>query len=81
MANLQESIKEENHERTQSTTARTVADLLAMDGPPEHFLAELLATQCQQAQADAAVLLRVGSTGQSEVLVTYPRQEINSELD
>ena len=79
MANLQESIKQQNRGRAESASTKTVADLLAMDGPPQQFLAELLDTQCQQAQADAAVLLRIGPSGQSEVLATHPRPETDRD--
>ena len=54
------------------TTAEVVARLSRFDGPPEQFLAGLLAVQCQVAPARAGAILRPGGERGPEVLAVYP---------
>ncbi len=54
------------------TTAEVVARLSRFDGPPEQFLASLLAVQCQVAPAGAGAILRAGDERGPEVLAVYP---------
>ena len=42
------------------------------DGPPEQFLAKLLATQCRLAAADAGAILRANPEGQVGVISAWP---------
>ncbi len=60
---------------------QALAALLARDIPPERFLAELLATQCRQSGAQAAVILRAGEADNLEVLAAYPPLETAGALD
>jgi len=54
------------------TTAEVVSRLSRFDGPPEQFLASLLAVQCQVAPAGAGAILRAGEERGPEVLAVYP---------
>ena len=55
-----------------SSTAELVDWLSRFDGPPEQFLSNLLAGQCQLASAQCGTILRVGLEGGAEVLAVYP---------
>jgi multidrug resistance efflux pump len=46
--------------------------LSRFDGPPEHFLLNLLAVQCHIASASGGAILRSGQEGLPEVLAVYP---------
>ena len=54
------------------SSSEAIAALLACDVPAEGFLAELLATQCRLAKAEAAVILREGTKGRLEILAACP---------
>ena len=54
------------------TTVEVVGRLSRFDGPPEQFLASLLAVQCQVAPAQAGAILRAGEQRGPEVLAVYP---------
>jgi len=54
------------------TTAEVVDRLRRFDGPPEQFLANLLAVQCQVGPARAGAILRAGAERGPEVLAVYP---------
>ena len=54
------------------TTAEVIDRLGRFDGPPEQFLANLLAVQCQVGSAEGGAILRAGAQGRPEVLVVYP---------
>lgn len=59
--------------QTGALTAGEMADRLGrFDGPPEQFLACLLAVQCRVASAAGGVILRPGQGGQAEVLAVHP---------
>jgi multidrug resistance efflux pump/GAF domain-containing protein len=49
-----------------------VAALLRLDGPPDRFLAELLAAQCRLAGAHGSVLLQMGKENQVNLLASHP---------
>ena len=53
-------------------TARIVEQLSQFEGPPEQFLAKLLAAQCQLASAEGGAILRPGRQGRAEVLAVFP---------
>jgi len=57
---------------TRLTTAEIVDRLSRFDGPPEQFLANLLAVQCQIGPAQAGAILRAGDERGPEVLAVYP---------
>jgi hypothetical protein len=46
--------------------------LIRFDGPPQEFLAQLLAIQCQVAPAESGAILRLGAERQVELLALYP---------
>jgi len=54
------------------TTAEVVDRLSRFDGPPEQFLANLLAVQCQIGPAQAGAILRAVEGRGPEVLAVYP---------
>lgn len=54
------------------TTAEVVDRLSRFDGPPEQFLANLLAVQCQIGPAQGGAILRAGRERGAEVLAVYP---------
>ncbi|MDY6914027.1 MAG: HlyD family efflux transporter periplasmic adaptor subunit [Planctomycetota bacterium] len=54
------------------TTGEIVDRLSRFDGPPEQFLATLLAVQCYISAAEGGTILRVSPEGQVEVLAVYP---------
>jgi len=55
------------------TAAGIVDRLSRFDGPPEEFLVNLLAVQCQLASAEAGVILRAGGQKGAELLAVYPQ--------
>jgi len=54
------------------STAELIERLSQFDGPPEHFLANLLAVQCYVTAAENGSILRVNPTGTTEVLAVHP---------
>jgi len=54
------------------TTAEVIDRLSRFEGPPQEFLANLLAVQCQIGSADAGAILRPGAGGAPELLAAYP---------
>ena len=59
-------------EATRLSTAEMIDRLSRFDGPPAHFLVNLLATQCQLAAADGGAILRPVDSKKPEVLAIYP---------
>jgi len=63
-------------QQSQGPQTPSTADLIdrrsRVDGPPEMFLANLLAVQCHLAAAAGGAILRAGADGQPEVLAVYP---------
>jgi len=57
---------------TRLSTAEVIERLSRFDGPPEQFLATLLAVQCQMAAADGGAILRSSDEHRAEVLAVYP---------
>lgn len=55
--------------------AKANAGLQLLNCSPDNFPTELLATQCRQAKAYAAAILRPGVEGQTEVLAVYPQPD------
>ena len=49
----------------------------ASQAQPGAFLTQLLASQCRQAKADSAVILRPGPAGQPEILAAHPLPDNN----
>ncbi len=49
--------------------------LSRFDGPPDQFLVNLLAVQCQIAGATGGAILRIGQTGKPEVIAVFPHFE------
>ncbi|HQL73267.1 MAG: macrolide transporter subunit MacA [Planctomycetes bacterium ADurb.Bin126] len=54
------------------STAELIERLSQFDGPPEHFLVNLLAVQCYVTAAENGSILRVNPTGTTEVLAVHP---------
>ncbi len=54
------------------TAAELVEHLSRFEGPPQAFLAELLAVQCRLASASGGAFLRGGAGGRAEVLAASP---------
>jgi multidrug resistance efflux pump len=54
------------------STAEVIERLSRFDGPPEQFLATLLAVQCQMASAEGGAILRSTDERRAEVLAVYP---------
>ncbi|MCX5682656.1 MAG: GAF domain-containing protein, partial [Planctomycetota bacterium] len=54
------------------TTAEVIDRLSRFEGPPQEFLANLLAVQCQIGAAEAGAILRPGPSGAPELLAAYP---------
>lgn len=52
--------------------AGVVEQLSRFEGPPEEFLARLLAAQCRLASAQGGVILRPGQNSRAEVLAVFP---------
>ena len=63
---------QEASEAARLGTAEMIDRLSRFDGPPEHFLVNLLATQCQLADADGGAILRPGNNRRAEVVAVYP---------
>ena len=57
---------------TRPTTAEVINQLSRFDGPPEQFLSNLLAVQCQVGPAEGGAILRAGKPRGAEVLAVYP---------
>ena len=58
-----------------ATASEMIDQLSRFDGPPEQFLANLVAMQCQIAQAAAGAILRGGPGRRTEILAVYPAME------
>ncbi len=56
----------------QLDTAEIINRLSQFDGPPEHFLVNLLEAQCHLASAAGGAILRCAADGRPEVLAVYP---------
>ncbi len=54
------------------TTADVIDRLSRFDGPPEQFLSNLLAVQCQIGPAECGAILRAGRERGADVLAVYP---------
>jgi len=52
--------------------------LSRFQGPPQVFLTNLLAVQCQLSSASAGAILRAGADGGMEVLAVFPQQQPNT---
>ena len=52
--------------------AELIDRLSRFEGPPEQFLVNLLAVQCQVAGAVAGAILRLGAEGRPEILAVFP---------
>jgi multidrug efflux pump subunit AcrA (membrane-fusion protein) len=63
--------------QSSQSSGLTMADLIdrlsRFDGPPEQFLANLLAVQCLIAGAQAGAVLRIAGEGQMEVVAVHPQ--------
>jgi multidrug resistance efflux pump len=57
---------------TRPGTAAVIERLSQFDGPPEQFLATLLAVQCQVSAAEGGAILRGSHEHRAEVLAVYP---------
>ncbi|HUT59324.1 MAG TPA: HlyD family efflux transporter periplasmic adaptor subunit [Phycisphaerae bacterium] len=55
-----------------SATAELIDRLSRFEGPPEQFLVNLLAVQCQVSGATTGAILRIGADGRPELLAVYP---------
>ena len=55
-----------------ASAADLIDDLMHFDGPPEAFLANLLAVQCRLVRAAHAVVLGPGPGGKGEILAIHP---------
>jgi hypothetical protein len=53
------------------SVSRDLEELLRFDGPPERFLAELIATQSRLVEAHGGVLLRPGEKNRVEIMAMY----------
>ncbi len=62
-------------ETTRPTTAEVIDRLSRFDGPPEQFLSNLLAVQCQVGPAEGGAILRAAKERGAEVLAVYPALE------
>lgn len=67
---LEQTTTTQTGERWGGTTAAMVQRLVAFDGPPEHFLMQLLATQCQLGQAVAGSVVRLTAPAEVAADVT-----------
>lgn len=67
-------VSQQTAEQTQQppSTAELIERLSQFDGPPEHFLVNLLAVQCYVTAAENGSILRINPTGTTEVLAVYP---------
>ena len=54
------------------TTAEVIDRLGRFEGPPQEFLGNLLAVQCQIGAAEGGAILRPGPSGAPELLAAYP---------
>jgi len=59
-------------EAARPTTAEVIERLSRFEGPPQDFLANLLAVQCWIGAAEAGAILRPGTAGGPELLAAYP---------
>jgi len=57
---------------TTPTMGEIIDRLSRFDGPPEQFLAALLAVQCSLSGADDGAILRVNPSGEVEVVAVHP---------
>lgn len=66
----------EVHPQTGGSTRLTTADIIdrlsRFEGPPEQFLANLLAVQCQVGSAGGGAILRGSQDRPAEILAVYP---------
>ena len=62
------------------TTAEVIDRLSRFGGPPEQFLANLLAVQCQIGPAQGGAIIRSGPEGSAELLAVYPGLQPNASL-
>ena len=60
------------------TAGNNISELLEFEGPPAHFLARLLLTQCQLAEAPYGVIIRLAASDRLETLAAYPGPEADS---
>ena len=63
----------------EGSAARFVQSVLQYDGPPQQFLAHMLAQQCLLAEATAAAILKPAPDGKHELLALHPPLEQNAE--
>lgn len=56
------------------TTSDLIERLSSFEGPPEQFLVNLLAAQCQVASAAGGAILRPGPGGRMEIMALFPPQ-------
>ena len=80
MGGTRKRIPAEDPKTSGFSSAKAIAQLLALEETPGRFLEALLAAQCQQTHADAAAILRSGPTGRSEVLAAYPPPDNSNSL-
>jgi len=59
-------------ETVQLTTVEVIDRLSRYEGPPQQFLAHLLAVQCQIGAASGGAILRSGPEGVVDILAAYP---------
>ena len=58
-----------------ASTSDLIDRLSRFQGPPQVFLTNLLAVQCQLSSASAGAILRTGAEGGMEVLAVFPQQQ------
>ncbi len=77
------AVKETQSDSPQQAPAATMGELVdrlsRFDGPPELFLVNLLAIQCQLASAAGGAILRFAEDRQVQVLAVYPQPQGNSQ--
>ena len=54
------------------STAELIDRLVRFQGPPQEFLANLLAVQCHLASVPCGAVLRAGADGRAEVVAAFP---------
>jgi len=72
MAGDSTSVQPASPRSSAASAADLIDDLMRFDGPPEVFMANLLAVQCRLVRASQAVVLGPGSEGKGEILAIHP---------
>jgi hypothetical protein len=66
-------VSDESSDQHPPTMVEMIERLSRFDGPPEHFLVNLLAVQCHLAAADGGAILRISADQRVEILAVYPQ--------